>query len=339
MTHSSDNSSTGPSSGPEQTSAANEPPSTGRDSGSHVDAILEEEKRIGVVGEGESLPENKGTGVWTTCKGLLIGKPRDLGDRSLFHSVSLVAFLAWVGLGADGLSSSCYGPPESFAQLREHAPYLAIFLGLAIAVTVFIIAACYSHIIEEFPSGGGGYLVASKLLGNRVGVISGCALLIDYVLTITVSIAAGGDAVFSLLPDDWVAAHPAALSWKLPCEYLAIIVLIVLNLRGVKESVKILMPIFVLFLITHAILILGSIGLHIGSAGDVAHNVATGLHSCVPITTLASWGFSASGFTPTLWARARIPESRRSRTACPSCASRAWPRPSARCAIWHGRSL
>ncbi len=131
-----------------------------------------------MVGEGESLPENKASGVWTTCKGLLIGKPRDLGDRSLFHSVSLVAFLAWVGLGADGLSSSCYGPPESFAQLGEHAPYLAIFLGLAMAVTVFVIAACYSHIIEEFPSGGGGYLVASKLLGNHVGVISGCALLL-----------------------------------------------------------------------------------------------------------------------------------------------------------------
>ena len=102
--------------------------------------------------------------------------PRDLADSSLFHSVSLVAFLAWVGLGADGLSSSCYGPPESFAQLGEHASYLAIFLGLAIAATVFVIAACYSHIIEEFPSGGGGYLVASKLLGNRVGVVSGLRL-------------------------------------------------------------------------------------------------------------------------------------------------------------------
>ena len=64
---------------------------------------------------------------------------------------------------------------------------------------VFIIAACYSHIIEEFPSGGGGYLVASKLLGRRVGVVSGCALLVDYVMTITVSIAAAGDALFSLL--------------------------------------------------------------------------------------------------------------------------------------------
>jgi amino acid transporter len=142
---------------------------------------------------------------------------------------------------------------------------------MAIAATVFIIASCYSHIVEEFPSGGGGYLVASKLLGNHAGVISGCALLVDYVLTITVSIAAAGDAVFSLLGASWAP-------WKLPCEYGTIIALIVLNLRGVKESVQILMPVFVLFLVTHTILILGSIALHITSAGDVLHSVATRLH-------------------------------------------------------------
>jgi len=201
---------------------------------------------------------------------MLIGKPRDLADKSLFRSVSLVAFLAWVGLRADGLSSSCYGAPEAFAHLREHS-YLALFLGMAIAATVFIIASCYSHIVEEFPSGGGGYLVASKLLGKHAGVISGCALLVDYVLTITVSIAAAGDAVFSLLGERWAP-------WKLHCEYSIIIALVVLNLRGVKESVQILMPVFVLFLVTHAILILGSIVLHITSAGDVLHHVATGLH-------------------------------------------------------------
>ena len=64
-----------------------------------------------------------------------IGKPRDLGDHTIFHSLSLVAFLAWVGLGADGLSSSCYGPSEAFKTLQESHlgdfRFLAIFLALA----------------------------------------------------------------------------------------------------------------------------------------------------------------------------------------------------------------
>jgi amino acid transporter len=199
-------------------------------------------------------------------KTLLIGKPRDLADKSIFKHVSLVAFLAWVGLGADGLSSSCYGPPEAFANLGEHS-YLAIFLALAIVGTVFVIATCYSHIIEEFPSGGGGYLVASKLLGRRVGVVSGCALLVDYVLTITVSIAAAGDALFSLMDKSW-------LPLKVPAEFAAIVVLIVLNLRGVKESVQILMPVFLVFLLTHIVLIVGSIALHLSSVGQRAQEIA-----------------------------------------------------------------
>src|SRR5437588_10475025 len=100
---------------------------------------------------------------------LFIGPPRDVRDPGIFHSVSLIAFLAWVGLGADGLSSSCYGPEEAFLALGEHA-YLALFLAVLTALTVFVISASYSQIIELFPSGGGGYLVASHLLGPHVGL-------------------------------------------------------------------------------------------------------------------------------------------------------------------------
>ena len=137
----------------------------------------------------ETLP------ISSTVKSMLVGKPLDLTDRSIYHHVSLVAFLAWVGLGADGLSSSCYGPSEAFHHLGTHH-HLAIFLAIATIFTVFVISACYSHIIEAFPSGGGGYLVASKLLGRPVGVISGCALVVDYILTVTVSIAAESSGTF-----------------------------------------------------------------------------------------------------------------------------------------------
>jgi hypothetical protein len=69
----------------------------------------------------------------------LLGAPRDIKDPSVFHKISLIAFLAWVGLGADGLSSSAYGPDEAFRALGEHT-YLAVGLALATAFTVFIIS-------------------------------------------------------------------------------------------------------------------------------------------------------------------------------------------------------
>jgi hypothetical protein len=90
----------------------------------------------------------------------LLGKRKDPLDPKVFHQISLVAFLAWVGLGADGLSSSAYGPEEAFRALGEHF-YLALPLALLMALTVFIISASYSQIIELFPTGGGGYLVAT----------------------------------------------------------------------------------------------------------------------------------------------------------------------------------
>src|SRR6185369_6990914 len=102
---------------------------------------------------------------------------------------------------------------EAFrALVDEHGHIhggLAVFLAAATALTVFIISYGYSRIIEQFPSGGGGYVVASKILGPRVGVVSGSALLVDYVLTITISIAAGASAIFAFLP-------PSLLPYKLP---------------------------------------------------------------------------------------------------------------------------
>ena len=144
--------------------------------------------------------------AWSRVRRAILGAPKDVKDPHAFHKLSLIALLAWVGLGADGLSSSAYGPDEAYRQLGEHTG-LAVFLALAMAFTVFVISYGYSRIIEQFPSGGGGYLVASKILGPRVGAVSGAALLVDYVLTITSSIAAGADAIFSFLPPRWHACE------------------------------------------------------------------------------------------------------------------------------------
>lgn len=206
---------------------------------------------------------------WQKFKRALLGGPKDIQDPQLFHTLALAAFLAWVGLGADGLSSSSYGPEEAFKNLGQHQ-YLAVFLALLTAFTVIIIAAAYSKIIEHFPFGGGGYVVATRLLGPRAGVISGSALLIDYILTITTSIASGGDAVFSSLP-------PSTHWLKLTVEVVVIALLTVMNLRGVKESVRTLVPVFLIFVMTHIVIIGGSVFFHLGRAGEVARSVSTGL--------------------------------------------------------------
>jgi len=195
-------------------------------------------------------------------KTIIIGGKHNIEDRSLFHKLSLIAFFAWVGLGADGLSSSCYGPEEAFNAFHGHV-YLSVFVALMSGLTVFIISTSYSQIIELFPSGGGGYLVASKLLSPTAGMVSGSALLIDYVLTITISVASGADALFSFLPISW-------LHYKVFFALAGVLILTVMNMRGVKESVLPLVPIFLTFVITHAFIIGYAIFANLGSIGAVA---------------------------------------------------------------------
>jgi amino acid transporter len=202
---------------------------------------------------------------------LLIGRKRELTEHGLFHKLSLVALLAWVGLGADGLSSSCYGPEEAYKALLAH-PSLAVFVAFMTAATVVIICVSYSQIIALFPAGGGGYLVASRLLSPTAGVVSGSALLIDYVLTIAISVASGMDALFSFLPESWLA-------WKLAAAVGGILFLTLLNLRGVRESVLLLVPVFGVFLLTHTFAVLYAFGAHASSLVTLAGDTVNAVHS------------------------------------------------------------
>jgi amino acid transporter len=195
---------------------------------------------------------------------ILFGPPRDPLSPEIKKHVALMAFFAWVGLGADGLSSSAYGPEEAFKALGSHT-HLSLYLALATAFTVFLISTAYNQVIELFPSGGGGYKVATQLLGPYVGLASGAALIVDYVLTIAISVASGVDAVFSSLPVSW-QTH------KLLIELLLTVFLIYLNLRGVKESIKILTPIFLAFVITHILIIFYGVGIRANEIPTVIHD-------------------------------------------------------------------
>jgi len=192
------------------------------------------------------------------------GKALDPMDPKTRHAIAIIPLLAWVGLGADGLSSSCYGPEEAFLALGANHN-MALFLAIATALTVFIIALGYNQIIELFPTGGGGYRVATALLGSKAGLISGSALLVDYVLTIAISLASGVDAAFSLIP-------PEFQDYKLMIELGLVVFLIFLNFRGIKESIVVLLPIFLGFCITHAILIAYGIGVHAPELGNLMPN-------------------------------------------------------------------
>jgi amino acid transporter len=218
-------------------------------------------------------------------RNFLFGKPRDFFDKSTRNHISLAAFFAWVGLGADGISSACYGPEEGFLALGTHSQ-MAIYLAIATALTIFIISYAYTQVIELFPNGGGGYRVATRLLGNHAGLVSGCALIVDYVLTISISIASAIDAIFSFLPSNWHLA-------KMPLAVLMILMLALLNLRGMKESIKFLLPIFLGFIITHVALII---------YGIFAHSY--GLESLIPravketneLSSTLGWVFTISLF-------------------------------------------
>lgn len=206
-------------------------------------------------------------------KQLVLGKTQDPFSKQSRQNIVLIAFLAWVGLGADGLSSSCYGPALGYMALGKYH-HLAVYLALLTAVTVFLIALSYNQVIELFPNGGGGYKVAKVLLGPFAGLASGTALIIDYTLTIAISIASGVQAIFSLLP---LGSHKHIIL----VEVLVILFLMAINLRGMKESIKILLPIFLGFVITHLIII----GYGIFSHGDqlpmVLNNAADQTHLAI----------------------------------------------------------
>ncbi|MBL8473036.1 MAG: APC family permease [Rhodocyclaceae bacterium] len=215
----------------------------------------------------------------------LFGAALDPFNSGTRQHVALMAFLAWVGLGADGLSSACYGPEEAFLALGAHTQ-LGLYLAIVTAATVFIIALAYNQVIELFPSGGGGYKVATRLISPYAGLVSGAALIVDYVLTIAISVASGMDALFSLLP-----AQMADM--KLTAALAVVALLIFLNLRGMKESIQILLPIFIGFFITHTGLILYGITEHFERVSDVLPNTIAETQSLVQNH---GWMFTAALF-------------------------------------------
>lgn len=193
----------------------------------------------------------------------------DVFNPKLFDRLALAAFLAWVGLGADALSSSAYGPPAIFAALAGHE-YLSVILAIAIPLTVLIISAGYKQVIALFPEGGGGYHTATTLLGPRYGLVSGAALVVDYILTASVSVASGTEAILSLAPASWY--HD-----RLLLDIVILLFIVLINLRGMKESIKVLLPVFLAFMLTHVFMLGLGLVTHITSVPALVHRTVIGI--------------------------------------------------------------
>jgi amino acid transporter len=178
---------------------------------------------------------------------LLFGAP--LASSEL-HLVRLAIPLAFVIVSANPLSSVAYAPEEIVRVLGgmgEVALGYTVLIALAIVALMLIVVTSYSQVIRAYPAEGGGYRVTSQNLGTSLGLVAAAGLLLDYILTVSVSTTAGVAAIGSAFPD--IAEYQTELS------ILFIVVLTIINLRGYRESAQFLaLPVY-LFVISLAVMI------------------------------------------------------------------------------------
>ena len=167
-------------------------------------------------------------GVGDVSKRILVGRPlrsSQLGETLLPKRVALPVF------ASDALSSVAYAPDEIFIMLSFAGASAYIWswkIGIAVALVMTVVVASYRQNVHAYPSGGGDYEVATVNLGRNAGVTVASALLVDYVMTVAVSISSGAQYAASALP--FLSGHEAMVAT------LAVIVLMAMNLRGIRES-------------------------------------------------------------------------------------------------------
>ncbi|WP_426452189.1 APC family permease [Paenibacillus sp. S-38] len=200
-----------------------------------------------------------------SIKRFLIGRPlksNELGEQKL-NKLKALAILS-----SDALSSVAYGPEQILIVLMTLGA-VAFWYSLPIAVGVLILLTAlilsYRQIIFAYPHGGGAYVVSKENLGTYPGLIAGGSLLVDYILTVAVSVSAGTDAITSAFPS--LHTHTVLIAT------VFVIFITILNLRGVTESASILA--YPVYLFVLALFILIGVGLLHISAGEVP----AGLHA------------------------------------------------------------
>lgn len=215
-------------------------------------------------------------------KRLLVGKPLKSAEND---EHKLTRFAALALLSSDALSSIAYGT-EQIVVVLVALSAAAIWYSLPIAAFVIILlislTLSYRQIIHAYPHGGGAYVVSSENLGKNAGLISGGSLLIDYMLTVAVSVSAGAEAITSAVPA--LYGHQVAISVTI------ILLLMMLNLRGLRESASFLLfPVYTFILVISLLIVVG------------LYNIVTG---AVPLQATALPGAAVPGVSIALILRA-----------------------------------
>ena len=195
----------------------------------------------------------------STLKRLLIGRPlktAEIGEQKLNKKKALAI------LSSDALSSVAYGPEQILIVLITVGTTafwysIPIAIGVLILLTALILS--YRQIIFAYSQGGGAYVVSKKNLGINTGLIAGGSLLVDYILTVAVSVSAGTDAITSAFPT--LHAHTVSIA------IIFVLVITLLNLRGVTESASILA--YPVYSFVVALFILIGVGLYNIFTGQV----------------------------------------------------------------------
>lgn len=166
--------------------------------------------------------------ITDAVKRVILGRPvhsERLGETLLPKRIALPVF------ASDALSSVAYAPDEIFLTLAlagVTAYHVSPLIGLAVVFVMVIVVASYRQNVHAYPSGGGDYEVANTNLGRGAGLVVASALLVDYVLTVAVSVSSGAQYAASALP--------FLQGYEAPFGVAVVLVLMTMNLRGVRES-------------------------------------------------------------------------------------------------------
>jgi amino acid transporter len=195
----------------------------------------------------------------SSFKRLLIGRPMksdELGEQKLTKLKGLAI------LSSDALSSIAYGTEQILivlATVGVASFWYNIPIAIGILVLLFALILSYRQIIFAYPNGGGAYMVSKENIGVNYGLVAGGSLLVDYILTVAVSVAAGTDA--------FTSAFPRLHDYNVLIAVIFVVIITILNLRGLTESASILM--YPVYLFVLCIFVMLAVGIYKVLTGDI----------------------------------------------------------------------